>query len=130
MPPLQALNISSTFHQWGRIRNSKVRMRDTQFSSKAYGTHEYKDLSMEGRWAGVVGGRGAGSGGQGAGGWVWRAWREAGAAPSAPSAAPLLLAALCRLCVAPGGQWLVGAGLAACTLAKATGRCAPAALPS
>lgn len=46
---MQALNIQSQFHQWGRIRNSKVRMKDTQFSSKAYGTHEYKDLSMEGR---------------------------------------------------------------------------------
>jgi DNA polymerase delta subunit 1 len=28
---------------------SRVRMRDTTFSSKAYGTHEYKDLSIEGR---------------------------------------------------------------------------------
>jgi len=24
-------------------------MKNTQFSSKAYGTHEYKDLSIEGR---------------------------------------------------------------------------------
>ena len=24
-------------------------MRSTQFSSKAYGTHEYKDLTIEGR---------------------------------------------------------------------------------
>ena len=24
-------------------------MRDTQFSSKAYGTHEYKDLTIDGR---------------------------------------------------------------------------------
>lgn len=37
------------FHQWGRVRGSKVRMKDAQFSSKAYGTHEYKDLSIEGR---------------------------------------------------------------------------------
>lgn len=28
---------------------SRTRMKDTQFSSKAYGTHEYKDLSIEGR---------------------------------------------------------------------------------
>lgn len=24
-------------------------MRDSQFSSKAYGTHEYKDITIEGR---------------------------------------------------------------------------------
>lgn len=28
---------------------SRVRMKDTTFSSKAYGTHEYKDLTIEGR---------------------------------------------------------------------------------
>lgn len=28
---------------------SRVRMREAQFSSKAYGTHEYKDLTIEGR---------------------------------------------------------------------------------
>jgi hypothetical protein len=28
---------------------SRVHMRDTTFSSEAYGTHEYKDLTIEGR---------------------------------------------------------------------------------
>jgi hypothetical protein len=41
--------VDSEAHQWGRIRHSRVRMRDTTFSSKAYGTHEYKDLTIEGR---------------------------------------------------------------------------------
>eukprot|EP00877_Chromochloris_zofingiensis_P014352 jgi/Chrzof1/9170/Cz03g38170.t1 len=45
----QALRIDSEAHQWGRIRHSRVRMKDTTFSSKAYGTHEYKDLTIEGR---------------------------------------------------------------------------------
>lgn len=31
------------------MRGSRVKMRDAQFSSKAYGTHEYKDLTIEGR---------------------------------------------------------------------------------
>ena len=28
---------------------SRTKMRDSQFSSKAYGTHEYKELSIDGR---------------------------------------------------------------------------------
>ena len=28
---------------------SRTKMKDSQFSSKAYGTHEYKDLSIDGR---------------------------------------------------------------------------------
>ncbi|WIA42723.1 hypothetical protein OEZ86_008668 [Tetradesmus obliquus] len=45
----KALRVDGDAHQWGRIRHSRVRMRDTTFSSKAYGTHEYKDLTIEGR---------------------------------------------------------------------------------
>ncbi|GAX78824.1 hypothetical protein CEUSTIGMA_g6261.t1 [Chlamydomonas eustigma] len=45
----QALGIDKEFHQWGRVRGSRTRIRDTQFSSKAYGTHEYKDLPVDGR---------------------------------------------------------------------------------
>jgi len=37
------------FHHWGRIRGSKVRMKDTTFSSKAYGTRESKEITIEGR---------------------------------------------------------------------------------
>ncbi|KAK9843469.1 hypothetical protein WJX81_004288 [Elliptochloris bilobata] len=39
----------STFPFWGRIRKSKLRVRDTQFSSKAYGTHDWKEISIDGR---------------------------------------------------------------------------------
>lgn len=45
----QTLKIDKEFHMWGRVRGSRTRMKDTQFSSKAYGTHEYKDLTIEGR---------------------------------------------------------------------------------
>lgn len=37
------------FHAWGRLRGRKVRIRDARFSSKAYGTHEYKEITIEGR---------------------------------------------------------------------------------
>lgn len=37
------------FPYWGRIIGTKVRVRDTVFSSKAYGTHESKEISCEGR---------------------------------------------------------------------------------
>ena len=37
------------FKMWGRIRGSGLVMRDAQFSSKAYGTHAYKDITIEGR---------------------------------------------------------------------------------
>ena len=37
------------FFFWGRIRGTPLQMRDAQFSSKAYGTHAYKDISIEGR---------------------------------------------------------------------------------
>ena len=39
----------SDFPYWGRMIGTKVRMRDTVFSSKAYGTHESKEISCEGR---------------------------------------------------------------------------------
>ena len=32
-----------------RWRRSKLRVRDTQFSSKAYGTHDWKEISIDGR---------------------------------------------------------------------------------
>lgn len=45
----KALNIAGDFEFWGRIRGSRLRMRDSQFSSKAYGTHEFKEITIEGR---------------------------------------------------------------------------------
>ncbi|KAI8471465.1 MAG: DNA polymerase delta subunit one [Monoraphidium minutum] len=45
----RALKVDAETHQWGRLRHSRVRMRDAQFSSKAYGTHDYKELTIEGR---------------------------------------------------------------------------------
>ncbi|KAG1677462.1 hypothetical protein FOA52_001918 [Chlamydomonas sp. UWO 241] len=44
-----ALKIDAEFHQWGRVRGSRVRMKEATFSSKAHGTHDYKDLSIDGR---------------------------------------------------------------------------------
>ena len=32
-----------------RVWRSKLRVRDTQFSSKAYGTHDWKEISIDGR---------------------------------------------------------------------------------
>ena len=43
------LKIDGEFEFWGRIRASRLKMRDSQFSSKAYGTHEYKEINVEGR---------------------------------------------------------------------------------
>eukprot|EP00210_Caulerpa_lentillifera_P000041 g40.t1 len=43
------LNIERAFEFWGRIHSSRLKMRDSQFSSKAYGTHEYKEITIEGR---------------------------------------------------------------------------------
>ncbi|CAG9466535.1 unnamed protein product [Pedinophyceae sp. YPF-701] len=37
------------FMHWGRVRAQKLKMRDAQFSSKAYGTHGYKEITIEGR---------------------------------------------------------------------------------
>jgi len=37
------------FPFWGRIRGSRLRMRDATFSSKAYGTRESKEITIEGR---------------------------------------------------------------------------------
>jgi len=37
------------FSYLGRIRNSVVRVRDTVFSSRAYGTRESKEITIEGR---------------------------------------------------------------------------------
>jgi DNA polymerase delta subunit 1 len=44
----QTLKIPAFMH-WGRIRGTALQMRDAQFSSKAYGTHAYKDITIEGR---------------------------------------------------------------------------------
>ncbi|XLS77708.1 hypothetical protein HN51_061933 [Arachis hypogaea] len=33
----------------GRIRNSRVRVKDTTFSSRQYGTRESKEVAVEGR---------------------------------------------------------------------------------
>ena len=43
-----ALGVSD-FPFWGRIRGSRLRMKDTTFSSKAYGTRESKEITIEGR---------------------------------------------------------------------------------
>lgn len=43
-----ALSIPA-FWTWGRVAGRRVRMRDARFSSKAYGTHEYKEVTVEGR---------------------------------------------------------------------------------
>eukprot|EP00899_Mesostigma_viride_P005512 jgi/Mesvir1/14962/Mv14630-RA.2 len=37
------------FELLGRVKHSKVRVRDTTFSSKAYGTRESKEITIEGR---------------------------------------------------------------------------------
>jgi DNA polymerase delta subunit 1 len=37
------------FLYWGRVKTNKIRMRDTQFSSKAHGTRNYKEITIEGR---------------------------------------------------------------------------------
>ncbi|KAK9916868.1 hypothetical protein WJX75_008145 [Coccomyxa subellipsoidea] len=37
------------FPYWGRNRKMRLRIRDAQFSSKAYGTREYKEITIDGR---------------------------------------------------------------------------------
>ena len=37
------------FPYWGRILGSRLRMKDTTFSSKAYGTRDSKEITIEGR---------------------------------------------------------------------------------
>jgi len=37
------------FPYWGRVIGSKLRMKDTTFSSKAYGTRDSKEITIEGR---------------------------------------------------------------------------------
>ena len=37
------------FPYWGRMIGSKLRMKDTTFSSKAYGTRDSKEITIEGR---------------------------------------------------------------------------------
>ena len=37
------------FPYWGRMIGSKLRMKDTTFSSKAYGTRDSKEINIEGR---------------------------------------------------------------------------------
>ncbi|XLT31834.1 hypothetical protein S245_063124, partial [Arachis hypogaea] len=44
----QALKIAE-FPILGRIRNSRVRVKDTTFSSRQYGTRESKEVAVEGR---------------------------------------------------------------------------------
>ncbi|KAL0028520.1 hypothetical protein WJX77_011509 [Trebouxia sp. C0004] len=44
----EALKIAE-FPYWGRIQKNKLRMRDAQFSSKAYGTYDYKEITIDGR---------------------------------------------------------------------------------
>eukprot|EP00898_Chlorokybus_atmophyticus_P007411 jgi/Chlat1/7671/Chrsp64S09160 len=44
----EALKVNK-FPYFGRIRGSKIRMKDTTFSSRAYGTRESKEITIEGR---------------------------------------------------------------------------------
>ncbi|KNC85933.1 DNA polymerase delta catalytic subunit [Sphaeroforma arctica JP610] len=44
----EKLNVKN-FHYWGRIENTPSVMRDTQFSSKAYGTRDSHTFNIEGR---------------------------------------------------------------------------------
>ena len=44
----QALKVAD-FPFFGRVARSRVRMRDTTFSSKAYGTRDMKEITIEGR---------------------------------------------------------------------------------
>eukprot|EP00850_Spirogloea_muscicola_P000852 SM000003S11097 [mRNA] locus=s3:857343:865257:- [translate_table: standard] len=44
----EALNVGS-FAMLGRIRGSRLRMRDASFSSRQYGTRESKEVTLEGR---------------------------------------------------------------------------------
>ena len=44
----EALGVSD-FPFWGRVARSRTRMRDTTFSSKAYGTRDMKEITIEGR---------------------------------------------------------------------------------
>ncbi|PSC71316.1 DNA polymerase delta catalytic subunit [Micractinium conductrix] len=37
------------FWTWGRLRNRRCKMKDARFSSKAYGTHDFKEITIEGR---------------------------------------------------------------------------------
>lgn len=48
MDRAQALGVND-FPYWGRIAGSRMRMKDTTFSSKAYGTRESKEITIEGR---------------------------------------------------------------------------------
>ncbi|CAD7696782.1 unnamed protein product [Ostreobium quekettii] len=45
----RTLRIDREFEYWGRQKQSRIRMRDSKFSSKAYGTHEYKEITIDGR---------------------------------------------------------------------------------
>jgi len=45
----EALKIGEHFSQLGRMRGIKSTMKDTTFSSKAYGTRESKDIAIFGR---------------------------------------------------------------------------------
>mmetsp|Transcript_69065 Transcript_69065/g.218444 ORF Transcript_69065/g.218444 Transcript_69065/m.218444 type:complete len:1084 (+) Transcript_69065:53-3304(+) len=38
-----------SFPFWGRVRHGRLKMKDTTFSSKAYGTRESKEITIEGR---------------------------------------------------------------------------------
>ena len=44
----ERLNVED-FAYWGRMIGSKLRMKDTTFSSKAYGTRDSKEITIEGR---------------------------------------------------------------------------------
>lgn len=43
------LNVLLLTAEKGALHRSKTKMKDAQFSSKAYGTREFKDISIEGR---------------------------------------------------------------------------------
>ncbi|GMH37529.1 hypothetical protein BSKO_05402 [Bryopsis sp. KO-2023] len=45
----ETLRVEKRFNLWGRTRARPLKMRDSKFSSKAYGTHEYKEIEIDGR---------------------------------------------------------------------------------
>jgi DNA polymerase delta subunit 1 len=45
----RALKVDNHVHQLGRKLNELIKMKDSRFSSRAYGTHESKDITIEGR---------------------------------------------------------------------------------
>ena len=96
------------FPVWGRVRNSQLRMRDATFSSKAYGTRESKEITIEGRVQVREGGRQKTWPGCSGAGVMRREAAEAmGAAASSGGVAAARLCAVRRFsAIGPLAHWL------------------------